>query len=133
MLRIIAELGDAWNSFGTPAEIRQRNLFLDEQCRAIGRDPATLTRSLYGWATQTPNESWADERAGSWAASLATGDRRLPADPWASAQACLDFIETYREAGIHHFVIDAPRSEQLPAMERFAADILPGLRTLASR
>ena len=133
MLRIIAELGDAWNSFGTPAEIRQRNLFLDEQCRAIGRDPATLTRSLYGWATQTPNESWADERAGSWAASLASGERRLPADPWASAQACLDFIETYREAGIDHFVIDAPRSEQLPAMERFAADILPGLRTLASR
>ena len=45
-----------------------------------------------------------------------------------SPQACLDFIETYREAGIEHFVIDAPRAEQLPAMERFAADILPGLR-----
>jgi hypothetical protein len=46
-----------------------------------------------------------------------------------SPQACLDFVETYREAGIDHFVIDAPRAEQLPTMERFAADILPRLRT----
>jgi F420-dependent oxidoreductase-like protein len=131
MLRIIAELGDAWNSFGTPAEIRERNAILDAHCQAIGRDPATLTRSLYGWATQTPSESWADERAGSWAASLARGERRLPADPWGSAQACVDFLETYREAGITHFVIDAPRSEQLGVMERFATDVLPGLRQRA--
>jgi F420-dependent oxidoreductase-like protein len=128
MLRIIAELGEGWNSFGTPAEIRERNALLDAACREIGRDPATLTRSLYGWATQTPSESWADERAGGWAQGLARGDRRLPADPWASAQACLDFVESYREAGIDHFVIDAPRAEQIPAMERFAADLLPRLR-----
>jgi F420-dependent oxidoreductase-like protein len=128
MLRIIAELGDLWNSFGTPGEIRERNAALDAHCAAIGRDPATLRRSLYGWATQTPQASWADERAGGWAASLARGDRKLPADPWASPQACLDFIETYREAGIDHFVIDAPRADQLGVMERFAADGLPRLR-----
>jgi F420-dependent oxidoreductase-like protein len=128
MLRIIAERADLWNSFGTPAEIRERNARLDAHCQVIGRDPATLRRSLYGWATQTPNESWADARAGSWAASLASGERRLPADPWASPQACLDFIETYREAGIDHFVIDAPRADQLGAMECFATDLLPGVR-----
>jgi alkanesulfonate monooxygenase SsuD/methylene tetrahydromethanopterin reductase-like flavin-dependent oxidoreductase (luciferase family) len=128
MLRIIAEVGDLWNSFGTPGEIRERNAILDAHCQAIGRDPGTLRRSLYGWATQTPNESWADARAGSWAASLAGGERRLPADPWVSPQACLDFIETYREAGIDHFVIDAPRTEQLPVMERFAVEWLPRLR-----
>jgi F420-dependent oxidoreductase-like protein len=128
MLRIIAELGDAWNSFGTPEEIRERNAILDAHCQAIGRDPASLPRSLYCWATQTPQASWADERGGGWAAGLAHGERRLPADPWASPQACVDFIETYREAGIDHFVIDAPRPDQLSAMERFAAERLPGLR-----
>jgi F420-dependent oxidoreductase-like protein len=128
MLRIIAERGDLWNSYGTPEEIRERNAILDAACQAIGRDPATLTRSLYGWATQTPQASWADERAGGWAATLAKGDRRLPADPWVSPQACVDFIETYREVGIDHFVIDAPRADQLGVMERFAADLLPRLR-----
>lgn len=76
MLRIIAELGDAWNSFGTLAEIRERNALLDAHCRAIGRDPATLRRSLYGWATQTPSASWADDRAGDWAQPR---PRRAPA------------------------------------------------------
>jgi F420-dependent oxidoreductase-like protein len=128
MLRIIAERGDLWNSYGTPEEIRERNAILDAACQAIGRDPATLVRSLYGWATQTPQASWADERAGGWAAGLARGGRRLPADPWASPQACVDFIETYREVGIDHFVIDAPRADQLETMERFAADLLPHLR-----
>lgn len=128
MLRIIAELGDAWNSFGTPAEIRERNQALDAHCQTIGREPTTLRRSLYGWATQTPSEAWADERAGGWARSLAGGERRLPADPWLSPQACLDFIETYREAGIDHFVVDAPRQDQLAVMERFAAEWLPRLR-----
>jgi alkanesulfonate monooxygenase SsuD/methylene tetrahydromethanopterin reductase-like flavin-dependent oxidoreductase (luciferase family) len=128
MLRIIAELGDAWNSFGTPEEIRDRNALLDEHCRTIGRDPATLRRSLYGWATQTPQASWADERAGGWAVGLSRGERRLPADPWASPQAFLDFVQTYREAGIDHFVIDAPRPEQQGVLERVAADHLPGLR-----
>jgi alkanesulfonate monooxygenase SsuD/methylene tetrahydromethanopterin reductase-like flavin-dependent oxidoreductase (luciferase family) len=130
MLRIIAERGDLWNSYGTPEEIRERNAILDEACRAVGRDPATLVRSLYGWATQTPQASWADERAGGWAASLAKGERRLPADPWLSPQACVDFIETYRDAGIEHFVIDAPRADQLGVMERFAADLLPRMRPL---
>jgi alkanesulfonate monooxygenase SsuD/methylene tetrahydromethanopterin reductase-like flavin-dependent oxidoreductase (luciferase family) len=127
MLRIIAECGDAWNSFGTPEEIRERNAILDEHCGVIGRDPTTLRRSLYGWATQTPNESWADERAGTWATGLARGERRLPTDPWASPQATLDFIETYREVGIDHFVIDAAREDQLAIMERFAVDGLSSL------
>jgi len=128
MLRIIAEYADTWNSFGTPEEIRERNAILDDHCGVIGRDPDTLRRSLYGWATQTPSESWADERAGSWATSLARGERRLPTDPWASPQAARDFIETYREVGIDHFVIDAAREDQLPVMERFAVDALSALR-----
>jgi F420-dependent oxidoreductase-like protein len=128
MLRIIAEHADAWNSFGTPQEIRERNAILDDHCGAIGRDPTTLRRSLYGWATQTPNESWADERAGTWATGLARGERRLSTDPWASPQATLDFVETYREVGIDHFVIDAAREDQLSIMERFAVEALTDLR-----
>jgi len=37
-------------------------------------------------------------------------------------------VETYREAGIDHFVIDAPRADQLDVMERVAAEWLPRLR-----
>jgi hypothetical protein len=46
------------------------------------------------------------------------GSRRAPPAGrcWASPQTRLDLVETYRQAGIDLFVIDAPRAERLGAM-----------------
>lgn len=109
MLRIVAEYADAWNSFGTPAQLAERNRILDEHCAAIGRDPATIVRSLYGWAA------------------------RLEDDPWASPQAFVDFIGPYREAGINEFIIDKPSDARWSVMERVAVETIPALRAEAAR
>jgi alkanesulfonate monooxygenase SsuD/methylene tetrahydromethanopterin reductase-like flavin-dependent oxidoreductase (luciferase family) len=104
MLRIVAEYADTWNSFGTVEEMRQRNHILDEHCLGIGRDPKTIVRSLYGWATM------------------------MPTDPWASTDAFQDMVGRYAEAGVNEFLIDQPRPEQQAVLERVAADLLPSLR-----
>ena len=104
MLRIVAEYADAWNSFGTPEELRERNQILDEQCTALGRDPSTLSRSLYGWASI------------------------MPYDPWSSVDAFYDCIGRYREVGINEFIIDYPPDHQLEVLERVAAEAIPALR-----
>jgi hypothetical protein len=104
MLRIVAEYADAWNSFGTTEELRERNQILDEQCAALGRDPSTISRSLYGWASI------------------------MPYDPWSSVDAFHDCIGRYREVGINEFIIDYPPEHQLQVLERVAADVIPGLR-----
>jgi alkanesulfonate monooxygenase SsuD/methylene tetrahydromethanopterin reductase-like flavin-dependent oxidoreductase (luciferase family) len=105
MLRIVARHAETWNSFGTPTEMKERNAILDDACRAIGRDPATLRRSLYGWAS------------------------KMGADPWASPAAFEDVVARYREVGVNEFLIDAPGPEQFDVVEKVAADILPALRT----
>jgi probable F420-dependent oxidoreductase len=48
MLRLAAELADGWDGGNTPANDDARNLLrrVDEACRSVGRDPATLSRSL---------------------------------------------------------------------------------------
>ena len=104
MLRIVAEYGDAWNSFGTLEELRRRNEILDEHCAAIGRDPKTISRSLYGWAAI------------------------MPYDPWASVEAFHEVIGIYREVGINEFIIDQPAPERFPILERIAAEAIPKLR-----
>lgn len=104
MLGIVARHADAWNSFGTPDEMRERNAILDEQCARIGRDPGAIRRSLYGWAAM------------------------LPYDPWASVGAFEEVIGRYREVGVDEFIIDQPPVEQFPIVERVAADVLPKLR-----
>jgi alkanesulfonate monooxygenase SsuD/methylene tetrahydromethanopterin reductase-like flavin-dependent oxidoreductase (luciferase family) len=104
MLRIVAEYADAWNSFGTVEEMRSRNQILDEQCAAIGRDPREIWRGLYGWAAL------------------------MPSDPWESVDAFEDMVGRYRDAGVNEFIIDQPKSEQLPMLERIASDVVPRLR-----
>ena len=104
MLRIVARYAESWNSFGTVDEMRARNAVLDEHCAAIGRDPQTIVRSLYGWAAM------------------------MPADPWASADAFEDMVGRYSEAGVNEFLIDQPRDEQFGILERVATDLLPHLR-----
>lgn len=104
MLGIVARHADAWNSFGTVEEMRERNAILDEHCAAIGRDPDTISRSLYGWAAM------------------------LPYDPWASVDAFREVIGRYREAGVNEFIIDHPPGEQYPVLERVALEVLPALR-----
>jgi alkanesulfonate monooxygenase SsuD/methylene tetrahydromethanopterin reductase-like flavin-dependent oxidoreductase (luciferase family) len=47
VLRIVAEHADIWNYPGVPDdEFRRRDAVLGEQCAAIGRDPAGITRSM---------------------------------------------------------------------------------------
>jgi probable F420-dependent oxidoreductase len=45
-LRLVAEYADEWNFVGEPDWIAQRAAVLEEQCRAIGRDPAEIVHSV---------------------------------------------------------------------------------------
>jgi alkanesulfonate monooxygenase SsuD/methylene tetrahydromethanopterin reductase-like flavin-dependent oxidoreductase (luciferase family) len=108
MMRIVAKYAEAWNSFGTVDEMRERNEILDDACAAIGRDPAEIWRGLYGWAAL------------------------MPSDPWQSTAAFEDMVGRYAAVGINEFIIDQPRDEQLGMAERIAADVIPRLRASTS-
>ena len=100
MMCIAARYADTWNSFGTVDEMRERNALLDEQCASIGRDPRSIVRSLYGWAALMPH------------------------DPWDSVQAFEEMVGRYGEAGVNEFLIDQPRADQQPTLERVASDVI---------
>ncbi|MCC7366052.1 MAG: LLM class flavin-dependent oxidoreductase [Dehalococcoidia bacterium] len=119
-LRVAAEFGDAWSSFGgygmtseeLLAKTKQRNQLLDELCHKAGRDPRELRRSLL------------------------QGNPAVSPDPiWSSVAAFEDFIGRYREAGITEFVFYYPpesmygrRNIEANIFERVATDVLPRLR-----
>jgi len=112
MLRICAQYADRWSSHGSVEEMGERNRVLDEACAAIGRDPREIRRSLYGWASELARHG-------------------LP-DPWESVAAFEDVVGRYREIGIEEFIIDQPRPEQFPVLEKIATDVIPRLRREAA-
>jgi len=45
-LRITAEHADIWHGFGPIENFKRKNAILDQWCAQIGRDPATIERSV---------------------------------------------------------------------------------------
>jgi len=45
-LRLVAEHADAWNTFGPPETYAHKNAVLDQWCEQLGRDPATIERTV---------------------------------------------------------------------------------------
>ena len=77
MLRLVAQYADAWNAFiatgeSSPAVIPAYQQMLDDACRAIGRDPATLKRTV------TVGVTFGNRTI--WGASPITGSARQIAD-----------------------------------------------------
>ena len=104
MLRTCARFADRWNSYGTVEEMADRSRLLDEACSEIGRDPATIIRSLYGWASRL----------------VSLG---LP-DPWSSLDAFSEVVGRYAEVGVNEFLLDEPRPEQFRTVERICSDVI---------
>ena len=45
-LRIVAEHADIWNAFGTPEVLAHKDAVLRAHCADVGRDPATIERTV---------------------------------------------------------------------------------------
>lgn len=108
MLAIAARYADQWDTFaempgasteGVGEDVAAQLVRLDEACRAAGRDPATIRRSVW--------------------------TRR---DALRSVESYLDFVERSRAAGFTDLSVDGPRPEDWPMVRRIAEDVLPGLR-----
>jgi alkanesulfonate monooxygenase SsuD/methylene tetrahydromethanopterin reductase-like flavin-dependent oxidoreductase (luciferase family) len=45
-LPLVARWADHWNAYGSPEEFARTSAILDERCADIGRDPASIERSV---------------------------------------------------------------------------------------
>jgi alkanesulfonate monooxygenase SsuD/methylene tetrahydromethanopterin reductase-like flavin-dependent oxidoreductase (luciferase family) len=107
-LRVVAEHADIWNCpvSGDLAEFRRLSADLDEQCAAIGRDPATIVRSVQ-LLVRAPGVATSD------------GQPSLPAldDPARARERILELVD----AGVRHVVL-APVAPSIDRPARWLAN-----------
>jgi alkanesulfonate monooxygenase SsuD/methylene tetrahydromethanopterin reductase-like flavin-dependent oxidoreductase (luciferase family) len=100
MLRLAARHAEIWNVVGNPEDAGALNRALDAACVELGRDPASIVRSV------SPRLN-------------------LLASPDAFAAG----VSAYREAGFTDIYLPWPRTEaELPVLRRVARDVMPALR-----
>jgi alkanesulfonate monooxygenase SsuD/methylene tetrahydromethanopterin reductase-like flavin-dependent oxidoreductase (luciferase family) len=101
MMKLTARYADIWNAGGLVDDAFASNRQLDEYCREIGRDPATIVRSI------SP-----------------------PVNFFESPEAFERHFRTYRDAGFTDFRLPWPRNDaQQAVFDEIAVELMPGLRT----
>ena len=107
-IRVAARLADQWDSYhemdesptaGWAMPLHEQMAILDEECRAAGRDPATIRRST--WTTGEPLES---------------------------AEAYREFAQRHLDLGFTDISVLLPERPSAAVLAEIARDILPGLR-----
>lgn len=130
-LKIVARLATEWNcSYADIDLFRHKSDELDENCRAIGRDPATLRRSLMIPFVIGVDRSSIQDRIEAhrrmFAGLPATPEDWLAAGfPGGSPQQLLDRLMAFAEAGVERFMLQHNDLDDLDSLELMAQEILP--------
>ena len=119
LLRAVAEHGDWWNCLHRPLAVLRRKLdVLGEHCAAVGRDPATIKRTI-------TFSVYLDERAD--VARRAAGSK-LEGDAPAFAgdpAALIDHLEELRDLGFEHVQLSFPGFLDTRDIELFLERVRP--------
>lgn len=101
-LRLVAELGDACNLWGPPAEFTRELEILKRHCEAVGRDEATIEKTTYDLVLCAPTE----------AAVKAKIEQLLPKghEPWmtlvGTPAQLVEMAGRYAEVGADQLCVD---------------------------
>jgi F420-dependent oxidoreductase-like protein len=130
-LQIVARYATEWNcSYSGLALFREKSEELDENCRAIGRDPATLRRSLMVPFVIGTYETAVQERIDAQRQMFSS----LPADlnawheagfPGGSPQQIVDQLNAFAEAGVSRFMLQQNDLDDMASLELLAKEVLP--------
>jgi F420-dependent oxidoreductase-like protein len=119
-LRIAAQHADGWNvPFIPPDQYRHKVAVLGEHCERLGRDPATIEKSVN--LTLAWSEDELRERFGGMA------DWILPSALTGSSQQMVDRIGAYRDAGADWVIVALRAPFDTDGLDRFASEVLPEL------
>jgi F420-dependent oxidoreductase-like protein len=96
-VRLAARWADEYNiSSSFPEEVREIGARLDDACRAVGRDPASLARSVMAGVLIGADQAEADERLGAQIALF--GERADEAHAWLDARRGRWLLGTVEQA-----------------------------------
>lgn len=100
-LRAVARYGDVMNVFGTPDVVRKKIEVLERHCRAAGRDPAEIEKTVSASVVVSDNQGLIDRLAGMFGAGMGLSadeaKRVLPIGPPAHVRG---IVEAYAAAGV---------------------------------
>jgi alkanesulfonate monooxygenase SsuD/methylene tetrahydromethanopterin reductase-like flavin-dependent oxidoreductase (luciferase family) len=129
---LAARYADSWNAmYLTPREYAPKVGVLERACRANGRDPAGVERSIALRAFCSEDRRRAIAACDAWAAARARDPERLRARSLVGTpDDCADQLARYAEAGATHCAVMAHPPYDRAGLELLATRCFPVIRSL---
>jgi F420-dependent oxidoreductase-like protein len=134
-LKVVAETADGWNTFLMPADQYQRKLeALAGHCRAVGRDPGDIRKSLVLQALIGETEADVRERT-----ERIARVRGVPPEQLArqgitgTPEQAAEQLMRYVEMGVGDFILGARHPYDYAGIELFINKVAPLVRKEAAR
>jgi alkanesulfonate monooxygenase SsuD/methylene tetrahydromethanopterin reductase-like flavin-dependent oxidoreductase (luciferase family) len=127
-LRIVAEYADMWNVFGTPDVVSHKDAVLRAHCADVGRDPATIERTLGCKVTIRSSAAEAEQVRLDLLERNRTPLERVAGDtsfwtgtPEQIAETMIDYVRI----GFERFIVELPAPYDAETMESLATVVRP--------
>jgi alkanesulfonate monooxygenase SsuD/methylene tetrahydromethanopterin reductase-like flavin-dependent oxidoreductase (luciferase family) len=127
-LRLVAQYADIWNVFGTPETVAHKDEVLRRHCADVGRDPATIERTLGCKVTIRGTESEAERVRQALIAHNRTPPERVEGDVsfWTGTpEQIAETIDRYRAVGFSTFIVELPAPYDLETMDTLMNVVKP--------
>lgn len=124
-LRTVATYADMWNTMGAVADVAIRDAVLREHCLAVGRDQASIERTLELKPIIRDDPA---EALRVWAACLARAGTHPEAirNAWLGTPAEIaERFRPYRALGFDTMIVELPAPYDAETIERLAAEVAP--------
>jgi alkanesulfonate monooxygenase SsuD/methylene tetrahydromethanopterin reductase-like flavin-dependent oxidoreductase (luciferase family) len=127
-LRIVAEHADMWNVFGMPDTLAHKDEVLRAHCADVGRDPATIERSVGCKITIRQTEAEAERVRRAILEHNRTPLERVDGDVtfWSGTpEQIAETMVRYRRIGFHTFLVELPAPYDAETMESLVNVVKP--------
>ena len=128
-LKMVARYADTWNSFGTIDVFKHKLEVLAEHCRAVGRDPDDIEKSVSLPPVLSKDRSKLDAMLADMAGRRAMSIEEARAGMlWGSPDDAIKKLEAFRDLGVTHIILSLRPPYDSGQLELFAHEVLPALQ-----
>jgi F420-dependent oxidoreductase-like protein len=128
-LRTVAKYADASNVQGTPEDVARKFKVLDGHCRDVGRDPASIRRSIQ-IALFLSDDPQFQQRViqGMTAATGATEEQARKSVLLGGVEDIKRQVQAFIDVGVQEFMLAQWPRTHMDSLRRFSAEVIPEFR-----
>jgi alkanesulfonate monooxygenase SsuD/methylene tetrahydromethanopterin reductase-like flavin-dependent oxidoreductase (luciferase family) len=125
-LRIVAKYADVANVQGTPEEVAHKFEVLDEHCRAVGRDPSEIKRTIQVPMWLSDDDAFKQRVAQGMAAARGSSpEEAVKSVLLGSPDELKQQVQAYKDAGVEEMYLAQWPTVRMESLRKFSEQVIP--------